>query len=244
MVTGCVIVGQPCSMSEMTLPARAAPSSSIRRGQNKPGDKGLCFMLNKDRIRSLFAASRYFTVAGLVVAFWANAATAAGSCQGTYAATLLQPLPAQVVVGLDIRDRSPRNLQLAERFLTGIRDAGIVVGAQPNVLLHVSISQLGGVSSRQSRGAEQSDSELSGIQGGPQLSLPALPSTGLTAPRSSRPPPLLFLRVDATEGKASRISWVASVQCRMIGSDEGQLAQDLGHVIGSALGQRVERRPL
>ena len=167
MVTGCVIVGQPCSMSEMTLPARAAPSSSIRRGQNKPGYKGLCFMLNKNRISSLFAASRYFTVAGLVVAFWANAATAAGSCQGTYAATLLQPLPAQVVVGLDIRDRSPRNLQLAERFLTGIRDAGIVVGAQPNVLLHVSISQLGGVSSRQSRGAEQSDLGIVGHSGRP-----------------------------------------------------------------------------
>jgi hypothetical protein len=30
----------------------------------------------------------------------------------------------------------------------------------------------------------------------------------------------------------------------MIASDEGQLAQDLGRVIGSALGQRVERRPL
>ena len=45
-----------------------------------------------------------------------SSATAAGSCQGTYAATLLQPLPAQIVVGLDIHDRSPRNLRLAEHF--------------------------------------------------------------------------------------------------------------------------------
>jgi hypothetical protein len=201
-------------------------------------------MLDKNRVRSPFAATRYFTVLGLIVICWTNAATAAGSCQGTYAATSLQPLPARVNVGLDIHDRSPRNLQLAERFLTGIREAGIAVGAQPNVLLHVSVSLLGDVSSRQSRGAEQSYSELSGIQGGAQPSLPALPSTGLTARRSLPPPPLLFLRVDATEEKASRISWVASVQCRMIGSDEGGLAQDLGRVIGSALGQRIERRPL
>lgn len=197
-----------------------------------------------DKNRSLLAAFWYFTVLGLSVTSWTNAAIAAGSCQGTYAATLLQPLPAQVGVGLDIRDRSPRNLQLAERFLTGIREAGIAVGTQPNVLLHVTVSLLGDVSSRLSRGAEQSYSDLSGIHGGTQLSLPALPSTGLTAPRSPPPPPLLFLRVDATEGKASRISWIASVQCRMIGSDEGQLAQDLGRVIGSVLGQRVERRPL
>jgi len=54
----------------------------------------------------------------------------------------------------------------------------------------------------------------------------------------------LFLRIDATEGTATRISWVASIQCRMVGSNEGRLAQDLGRILGGALGQRIERRPL
>jgi hypothetical protein len=200
-------------------------------------------MFDKKRIH-LLLAWRHIAVIGLVGTALTDAAAATPTCQGSYAATLLQPLPAQVVVDLDVQDRSPRNVKLAERFLTGIRDAGVAVGAQPNVLLHVSVSQLGDLSSRQSHGAEQGDSELSGIQGGARLSLPALPATGLAAPRPPPPSSLLFLRVDATEGKASRISWVASVQCRRVGSDDGQLAQDLGRVIGSALGQRIERRPL
>ena len=48
---------------------------------------------------------------------WGGGASAAPSCQGTYAATSLQPLPERVVVDLDIRDRSQRNLMLADRFL-------------------------------------------------------------------------------------------------------------------------------
>ena len=59
---------------------------------------------------------------------WGSGASAAPSCQGTYAATSLQPLPDRVVVDLDIRDRSPRNLMLADRFLKGVREAGVAVG--------------------------------------------------------------------------------------------------------------------
>ena len=53
--------------------------------------------------------------------------------------------------------------------------------------------------------------------------------------------PLLVVRVTAA-GKDARIAWVASMQCRMTGSDEGRLAQELGRVIGGALGTRVERQ--
>ena len=200
-------------------------------------------MFDKKRIRLLFVVCGQITVLGLVGMLSTNGAAATQTCQGTYAATLLQPLPAQIVVGLDIHDHSARNLKLAERFLTGVHEAGVAVGAEPNVLLHVNTSRLGDVSSRQDRGAEQSYAELSGLQGGMQLSLPALPGNRFAAPRSPPAPPLLFLRVDATEGNATRISWVASVQCGMISFDEGQLAQDLGRVIGGALGQRIERRP-
>jgi hypothetical protein len=46
------------------------------------------------------------------------------------------------------------------------------------------------------------------------------------------------VRVDATAVKDPRIAWVASMQCRMTGSDEGQLVQELGRVIGGALVER------
>ncbi len=84
---------------------------------------------------------------------------------------------------------------------------------------------------------------MSGLSGGIPTGMPPMPNTRLTAPRPAPSPPLLVLRIDATEAQASRISWVASAQCRRTGTDDGQLAQDIGLVIGSVLGQRVERRP-
>ena len=145
---------------------------------------------------------------------WGSGASAAPSCQGTYAATSLQPLPERVVVDLDIRDRSPRNLMLADRFLKGVRAAGVAVGQDANVLLHISTSRLGETSSGAARGAERTYSELGGLAGGgrrPQL--PSMPTAGM---RASRPAPaaqpLLALRVDATEGKNTRIAWIASLQ--------------------------------
>ena len=174
-----------------------------------------------------------------------SGANAAPRCQGTYAATSLQPLPERVVVDLDIRDRSPRNLMLADRFLRGVREAGVAVAQDANVLLHVSTSRLGETSSGAPRGAERTYSELGGLAGGgmrPRLS--PLPTTGMKASRSApSAQPLLALRVDATEGKNTRIAWVASLQCQMTGRpDDGGVAQELGRVIGGALGKRVERQ--
>ena len=39
-----------------------------------------------------------------------------GSCSGVISATLLSPLPAPLVVGLQLMDNSPRNIDLANRF--------------------------------------------------------------------------------------------------------------------------------
>ena len=175
---------------------------------------------------------------------WASTASAMSSCEGSYAATPLHPLPQHIVVGLDIHDASPRNQRLADRFLAGVREAGVVVGAEPNVLLHVNSSRLNEALAGPSRGQEQSYPELTGMQGGAAPTLPAIPSDRLTAPRTPRAPSMLILRIDATEGHDPRISWVASVQCRFVGADEGQRAQDLGRLIGAALGKRIERSPI
>ena len=178
------------------------------------------------------------------VMVWCGGASATPSCQGTYAATLLQPLPERMVVDLYIRDRSRRNLMLADRFLRGAREAGIAVGPDANVLLHVSTSRLGETSAGAARGAEGTYSELGGLAGGGMRpELPPMPATGT---RASRPAPtaqpLLVLRMDATVGTDTRSAWIASAQCRMTGSDEGDVAQELGRVIGGTLGKKVERQ--
>jgi hypothetical protein len=191
------------------------------------------------------ATKRNAVLLAASVMAWGSGASAAPSCQGTYAATSLQPLPDRVVVDLDIRDRSPRNLMLADRFLKGVREAGVAVGQDANVLLHVSTSRLGGTSSGTPRGAERTYSELGGLAGGGMRPrLPPVPTTGMKASRSApAAQPLLALRVDATEGKNTRIIWVASLQCQMTGRpDDGGVAQELGRVIGGALGKRVERQ--
>ena len=195
--------------------------------------------MNRDR-----ATARNAMLLAASVMVWCGGASATPSCQGTYAATSLQPLPERVVVDLDIRDRSPRNLTLAERFLGGVREAGVAVGQDANVLLHVSTSRLGETSSGATRGAERTYSELGGLAGGGMRpKLPPMPATGTRASRPAPPAqPLLVLRMDATVGAETRSAWIASVQCRMTGSDEGDVAQELGRVIGGALGKRVERQ--
>jgi hypothetical protein len=195
--------------------------------------------MNRDR-----AKARNTMLLAASVMVWCGGASATPSCQGTYAATSLQPLPERMVVDLDIRDRSRRNLMLADRFLRGAREAGIAVGPDANVLLHVSTSRLGETSSGAARGAERTYSELGGLAGGGMRpELPPMPATGT---RASRPAPtaqpLLVLRMDATVGTDTRSAWIASVQCRMTGSDEGDVAQELGRVIGGALGKKVERQ--
>lgn len=180
---------------------------------------------------------------GLVGLAWTGQAMATQTCQGSYATALLQPLPPHIVVDLDVHDRSPRNQNLAERFLAGVRNAGVAVGPQPTVVLHISTSLVGQASSTTNRGAVRNYPELSGLQGGQQPSLPALPPTGFTVRRSPPPPPLLIMRVDATPANSTRVAWVASIQCQMIGLDDGQRSEDLGRLVGSTLGERTERRP-
>src|SRR5262249_32028453 len=103
----------------------------------------------------------------------------------------------------------------------------VAVGQDANVLLHVSTSRLGGTSSGTARGSERNYSELGGLAGGgmrPRLL--STPATGMVASRSApAAQPLLVVRVDATAVKDARIAWVASMQCRVTGSDEGRVAQ-------------------
>ena len=180
----------------------------------------------------------------LIVIAWPGGASAMGSCQGTYAAFLLHALPPRPVVALDVRDPSTRNQRLADRFLAGMREVGIATGTVPNVTLHITTSQIIDTARGSGRRAERRSAGLSALQSGNLRSRPAMPANRITTPPPGRASPLLDLHVDARRANETRVSWWASVQCRATGTDQGQLAQDLGRVIGSALGRRIERRGL
>lgn len=184
-----------------------------------------------------------FGIALMAIA-WSGSASAMGSCQGTYAAFLLHALPPRPVVDLDVRNPSPRNQRLAARFLAGVREAGIATGANPNVTLHVRVTETIESPRGSGRRPERRSAGLSALRSGNLRRPPAMPSNRITAPPAARASPRLDVHVDARRRNESRVSWAATVQCRATGTDEGRLAQDLGRVIGSALGRRIERRSL
>lgn len=182
-------------------------------------------------------------IAALLGIARAGGAMAMPTCEGTYAAELLRPMPARIVVDLDVHDRSTDHLRLAERFLDGLRVAGVAVGPQPTVLLSISSSRIESFSDRPADTAMQTYPEFSGLQGGLQPSLPVMPNTRMVTPEPAPSAPLLIFRVEATEGHASQVSWVVTVRCQTIGTDDGARAEDLGRVIGGALGKRVNLTP-
>lgn len=234
-------------------PGRASQPPNLARRGKAGVDEGVAIqpVPNSDRRRQHHTQpgprwSLYRSIFGiaLIAIAWSGSALAMGSCRGTYAAFLLHALPARPVVALDVRDASPRNQGLADRFLAGMREAGIATGTDPNVTLHVTSSQIIETAGGSGRRPERRAAGLSALQSGNLRSRPAMPSNRITAPAPGRAPPMLDLRVDAIRRNESRVSWFASVQCRATGTDRGQLAQDLGRVIGRALGKRIERRSL
>jgi hypothetical protein len=197
--------------------------------------------MNSTTINTL---GRYIAVGGMLVFTLVGKAPAMQSCDGTYSAMSLRPLPGHIVVGLDVLNPTAENRKLAERFLAGIRKAGIEVGPRPTVMLHVTRTGLealwnrpNGPSADEYRGA--GSNQLSQLSGTPEI-----PDARFGTPRPTTSPPQLSLRVDATETSASKISWTATIQCRMIGTDGGGRAEALGVVVGEALGRRIALRPI
>ena len=187
---------------------------------------------------------RYGLIAGWLALGWVGRAAAMPSCEGTYAAESLRPLPARIVVDLDIRDPSPDHLRLAKQFLAGMSDAGVVSGPKPNVLVSIRSSRLDTSLNQPGGGTQPNYPGFSGLQDSIHQSLPAMPDSHLGTTSSPPPLPTILFHVEATEPNAAHASWVANVQCRMTGTDDGALAEDLGRVMGGALGRRVARGAL
>jgi hypothetical protein len=50
-----------------------------------------------------------------------------------------------------------------------------------------------------------------------------------------------MFRVEARDPTGATIYWIGSAQCTLQGGDNQQLAYQLGHLIGGAIGQRRSR---
>ncbi|CAH2602933.1 conserved protein of unknown function [Rhodovastum atsumiense] len=175
----------------------------------------------------------------LVLGSWlAQPAWALQSCTGSYSATLLRPLPRPLVVGLLVRDDSPRNRDLAERFRAGLRHAGVAVAGRPSAQLSI-IATFTGAAAPAAAPTVEASPGFSWMGGGIDRQAPEKGRLG-GEPRATGPVTLM-LRADVRPDPAQPVAWTASLQCTRRDRDDRRLAYEIGTVIGRAIGRRAER---
>ena len=180
-----------------------------------------------------------------LLALAARPAWALEGCPGSFVASALQPLPSPLVVALDIANDSPQNQALSQSFANGLQAAGVQIGSPSTARLGVTYNMIGGGSGGGSGGDAPWDySDNSAFQGGVARQLPAFPSSDMFSPSSPPQNSLLILRIDVHNAQTNELDWVAPVQCSMQSGDSQQLAYDLGYLVGTTIGQRVQNRPL
>jgi len=191
--------------------------------------------------------SRSYLVAGFVAVLMlasGGQAVLAQGCAGSYAATALHPMPQHPVVGLDIRDASPQNVALGQRFMQGIKDGGARIDGTRTVSLSVTYSLLGLDLNRGSSGPERSYDDWSGLAGGLNPTIPSESRMRLSQPARPRGPVTLALRVEMTRTGDSQVIWVMSLQCQYSDTDPMELAYAIGRAVGGSVGRTVGRRSL
>jgi hypothetical protein len=162
---------------------------------------------------------------------------AMGSCSGVISATLLSPLPAPLVVGLELMDNSPRNIDLANRFKAGLKQAGITTDGAPTVQMSMNVTVMSQAPNNAAPVPLQDDNWMNG---GLAPSLPDQSRVG--GNRQSPGPTTLLMRAEIRRTPADRVAWVGVLQCTENGDDQLARAYDLGKVIGAAIGLRVDQK--
>ena len=166
---------------------------------------------------------------------------AAQQCSGSYAATALHPLPQPAVFALDIRDPSPENQRLAQRFMQGVKGTGAKVDGTPTAMISIYYSVLGLGSDSLSGSEGPSYSDFGGFAGGLNRSAPTETRMRMRQPSHPHGPVTLSLRAELARPGTTQVIWVMSLQCQMTEQEPTQLAFEIGRIVGGALGQTVSR---
>jgi hypothetical protein len=185
-------------------------------------------------------------------------AAAQSPCSGEFSSSALQPLPSPAVVALDLPDSTPASSALAGAFTSGMSNAGAAVQGAATVKLRLSwrIIGQGGATGQGGGGNPQvamqpgsadtgaslwSGNSQTFLEGGIDRAMPGMPQYDVLSPARAVHAGLLTRRAAARDAAGDTIYWIGSVQCTLQGSDNQQLAYQLGQVIGGALGQRRSR---
>lgn len=207
------------------------------------------------------SASRFELLIGMLLSL-ALATPAAGmnACTGQYSAVALSPLPTPTVISLDLSGSTVTAPDLARAFTRGMQDAGQQVGSPSNAVLTLSWSVIGqgGGSGNSGDGgtgtpfaggnaadwSNWSGSNSAWLQGGATAALPGIPSYSMFSPKPTAQAALLVMRAQVRPSGAAVAAWIATLQCTIQAVDNTQLAYQLGHLLGAAIGREINQGPM
>ncbi len=178
----------------------------------------------------------------LAVAACVSSAQAGSGCDGTVVATKLHPLPTAHPVALDIANDSPENRDLGERFLAGLREAGVPVATPQNTLataplrlsLRTSVLSRGRVGGGSGNFGAPADRDWDDFGWGRND-----PAGYRMSSRPQRGRNQIAVRAELTQSGSAQTLWVASIQCQQTSEDLRDVAFGLGQAIGQVFGQQV-----
>jgi hypothetical protein len=170
-------------------------------------------------------------------------AAAMDACGGRFSAAALHPLPVPAVIKLEVFDDSSRSLRLGQAFTDGIRRGGMRVDGTPTIMAVVSVNVLGG-SSYQPRYRSPDRNESAWLEGGLHRALPDLPTESILLQASPAQATLLTARIELRDAASRQVDWIGSIQCTPQGTDDQQLAFEIGELVGRSAGKRIENAPL
>jgi hypothetical protein len=152
-----------------------------------------------------------------------HGARAASPCPGTYSASLVHPVQSR---GVMLPDRGrPALTDLRGRFVDGLHRGGLVTAEQ-------STTRLGFVA--MATPAPGMVSSVPGTMHGLGWALDTAASGDSVMAAT------LLVTVTLTNTQTFEISWVFSLQCKVMTEDRGLIVERIGEIIGRSAGKEVQ----
>jgi hypothetical protein len=190
----------------------------------------LSFTLPRVDRRRLLMRTAFGVAAIVAVAPVAPSAWALDVCTGVYSGGALHALPSPVVVQVQSMLNSQALIALQDRFLSGLRRAGVSFEGTPTLLMNVTAAVTP-----------------------PNATAAALPQTGsytgfgwagdTSATATSVIGGTLNMSLTLTNAATYETNWVGTVSCTVQTNDKPLLAEQIGELLGRNFGQNfIERR--
>jgi hypothetical protein len=180
--------------------------------------------------RRVATRAAYGLAAVVSLAAVAPSAWALDVCTGVYSGGALHPLPSPAVVQFQSMLNSQELIALQDRFLTGLRRAGISFDGTPTLQMNVTAAV---TPPNAAVAAPPQTGSYTGFGWAGDTSANAASVIGGT----------LNMSLTLTNATTYETNWVGTVSCTVQTNDKPLLAEEIGELLGRSFGQNfIERR--